>query len=227
MFEAGLIEETQRLVEKYGEAAGPLSSLGYKQAAAISSWRTDARAGAPSRSAGSPQLCQTANDMVSPRAGGPLAARFRRRGADSARSCGSYRHRTRHGFHESWRMTGRTANAHHFCYRSRMPRTLALLLLILVSRHVSIRQRKISAPRPHSSNPRRRKVGGEDSAQADPRRESRAGLHDLVPRQFSERRKSGISAMARRDPEISRRLIRHDGPRRRPVSSAQRTLRSR
>ncbi|MFZ0815656.1 MAG: tRNA (adenosine(37)-N6)-dimethylallyltransferase MiaA, partial [Candidatus Sulfotelmatobacter sp.] len=32
MFEAGLIEETQRLDEKYGDAAGPLSSLGYKQA---------------------------------------------------------------------------------------------------------------------------------------------------------------------------------------------------
>jgi tRNA dimethylallyltransferase len=33
MFESGLIEETQRLREKYGPAAGPLSSLGYKQAA--------------------------------------------------------------------------------------------------------------------------------------------------------------------------------------------------
>jgi tRNA dimethylallyltransferase len=33
MFEGGLIEETQRLLEKYGSAAGPLSSLGYKQAA--------------------------------------------------------------------------------------------------------------------------------------------------------------------------------------------------
>ena len=32
MFEAGLIEETQRLLGKYGEAAGPLASLGYKQA---------------------------------------------------------------------------------------------------------------------------------------------------------------------------------------------------
>jgi tRNA dimethylallyltransferase len=31
MFEAGLIEETKRLVEKYGKSAGPLSSLGYKQ----------------------------------------------------------------------------------------------------------------------------------------------------------------------------------------------------
>jgi tRNA dimethylallyltransferase len=32
MLEAGLVEETQRLLEKYGEAAGPLSSLGYRQA---------------------------------------------------------------------------------------------------------------------------------------------------------------------------------------------------
>jgi len=32
MFACGLIEETQRLLEKYGEAATPLSSLGYKQA---------------------------------------------------------------------------------------------------------------------------------------------------------------------------------------------------
>jgi len=32
MFEAGLIEETQRLLERYGDAAGPLASLGYKQA---------------------------------------------------------------------------------------------------------------------------------------------------------------------------------------------------
>jgi tRNA dimethylallyltransferase len=32
MFEAGLIDETRRLFENYGAAAGPLSSLGYKQA---------------------------------------------------------------------------------------------------------------------------------------------------------------------------------------------------
>jgi len=32
MFDKGLIEETQSLIEKYGDAAGPLSSLGYKQA---------------------------------------------------------------------------------------------------------------------------------------------------------------------------------------------------
>jgi tRNA dimethylallyltransferase len=32
MFGAGLVEETARLLEKYGDAAGPLTSLGYKQA---------------------------------------------------------------------------------------------------------------------------------------------------------------------------------------------------
>lgn len=32
MFEAGLIEETKQMSEKYGEAAWPLSSLGYRQA---------------------------------------------------------------------------------------------------------------------------------------------------------------------------------------------------
>ncbi len=32
MFEIGLVEETERLVAKYGDRAGPLSSLGYKQA---------------------------------------------------------------------------------------------------------------------------------------------------------------------------------------------------
>jgi len=32
MFQLGLVEETRRLLEKYGDAAGPLNSLGYKQA---------------------------------------------------------------------------------------------------------------------------------------------------------------------------------------------------
>ena len=32
MFKSGLVEETKRLVEKYGEIARPLASLGYKQA---------------------------------------------------------------------------------------------------------------------------------------------------------------------------------------------------
>jgi tRNA dimethylallyltransferase len=32
MFDSGLVEETRRLLAKYGDAAGPLASLGYKQA---------------------------------------------------------------------------------------------------------------------------------------------------------------------------------------------------
>ena len=32
MFESGLIEETKRLLEEYGQAASPLASHGYKQA---------------------------------------------------------------------------------------------------------------------------------------------------------------------------------------------------
>jgi len=32
MFDSGLVDETQRLLEKYGQDAWPLSSLGYKQA---------------------------------------------------------------------------------------------------------------------------------------------------------------------------------------------------
>ena len=32
MFEAGLVEETRNLLQKYGEAARPLTAIGYKQA---------------------------------------------------------------------------------------------------------------------------------------------------------------------------------------------------
>ena len=32
MFSSGLVQETERLLTKYGDAAGPLASLGYKQA---------------------------------------------------------------------------------------------------------------------------------------------------------------------------------------------------
>ncbi len=35
MFEAGLVEETERLIDKYGAEARPLASLGYKQAAQL------------------------------------------------------------------------------------------------------------------------------------------------------------------------------------------------
>ncbi len=35
MFDGGLIDESQSLLEKYGDAAGPLASLGYKQAVQV------------------------------------------------------------------------------------------------------------------------------------------------------------------------------------------------
>jgi tRNA dimethylallyltransferase len=35
MFKSGLVDETRRLMDKYGEAARPLASLGYKQAAQL------------------------------------------------------------------------------------------------------------------------------------------------------------------------------------------------
>jgi tRNA dimethylallyltransferase len=41
MFDAGLVEETRTLLEKYGEAARPLSALGYKQAVALLRGETD------------------------------------------------------------------------------------------------------------------------------------------------------------------------------------------
>ena len=44
MFKAGLVEETQRLLEQYGVAASPLSSLGYKQAMQLLRGEIDAKA---------------------------------------------------------------------------------------------------------------------------------------------------------------------------------------
>ena len=44
MFDAGLVEETRALLEKYGPAARPLSALGYKQAAALIRVRLTVRA---------------------------------------------------------------------------------------------------------------------------------------------------------------------------------------
>jgi tRNA dimethylallyltransferase len=35
MFDSGLVEETRRLLDKYGPAARPLAALGYKQAVAL------------------------------------------------------------------------------------------------------------------------------------------------------------------------------------------------
>jgi tRNA dimethylallyltransferase len=45
MFEAGLVEETRRLLAKYGDAARPLASLGYKQAVQLLRGEIDAKAG--------------------------------------------------------------------------------------------------------------------------------------------------------------------------------------
>jgi len=42
MFQSGLVEETRRLLEKYGGAAGPLGSLGYKQAVQLLRGEIDA-----------------------------------------------------------------------------------------------------------------------------------------------------------------------------------------
>lgn len=43
MFDSGLVEETGRLLKKYGEAARPLSSLGYKQAVQLLRGEIDAK----------------------------------------------------------------------------------------------------------------------------------------------------------------------------------------
>jgi tRNA dimethylallyltransferase len=45
MFEAGLVEETRRLLAKYGDAARPLASLGYKQAVQLVRGEIDAKDG--------------------------------------------------------------------------------------------------------------------------------------------------------------------------------------
>jgi tRNA dimethylallyltransferase len=44
MFDSGLVEETRRLLEKYGERARPLRSLGYKQAGQLLNGEIDAKA---------------------------------------------------------------------------------------------------------------------------------------------------------------------------------------
>ncbi len=43
MFDAGLVEETRRLLERYGAAACPLSSLGYRQAVQLLRGQIDSR----------------------------------------------------------------------------------------------------------------------------------------------------------------------------------------
>jgi tRNA dimethylallyltransferase len=43
MFESGLVEETRRLMDKYGDDARPLASLGYKQAVQLLRGEIDLR----------------------------------------------------------------------------------------------------------------------------------------------------------------------------------------
>jgi tRNA dimethylallyltransferase len=43
MFESGLVEETRQLLEKYGDAARPLTSLGYKQAVQLLRGEVDSK----------------------------------------------------------------------------------------------------------------------------------------------------------------------------------------
>jgi tRNA dimethylallyltransferase len=44
MFESGLVEETKNLLAKYGDAARPLASLGYRQAVQMLRGEIDAKA---------------------------------------------------------------------------------------------------------------------------------------------------------------------------------------
>jgi tRNA dimethylallyltransferase len=44
MFESGLVEETQQLLQKYGDRAGPLASLGYRQAVQFLRGKTEREA---------------------------------------------------------------------------------------------------------------------------------------------------------------------------------------
>ena len=85
MFEAGLVEETQRLLEKYGDDAAPAVFPRIQTGSAIPARRTHSRAGDSGRAASPSQLRQAADDLVSPRAGGSLVARLRGRCTDSAR----------------------------------------------------------------------------------------------------------------------------------------------
>ena len=89
MFESGLLEETKRLLAKYGDAARPLSSLGYRAGGPTAPRRNRSQDRAPSRAASPPQLRQTSNDLVPPRARGNLARRLRRRPRNPAKSRGT------------------------------------------------------------------------------------------------------------------------------------------
>ena len=79
MFDRGLIEETERLIERYSRDCRALTSLGYAQAVAViagAMTREEAVVAAP---AGPPQLRQAPAYLVSPRTRSALAERLRRR----------------------------------------------------------------------------------------------------------------------------------------------------
>ena len=76
MFSAGLLEETRMLIDRYGSSVWPLNSLGYKQAMQHLRGELSLGAGDCCGTTGPQKLCQAADDVVSPRAGGPLDYRI-------------------------------------------------------------------------------------------------------------------------------------------------------
>ena len=67
MFAAGLVEEMRGLLERYGPVKA-LDSLGYRQARGVLDGINDGASGCHRRAAGTPQLCEAADDVVSARA---------------------------------------------------------------------------------------------------------------------------------------------------------------
>src|SRR5713226_250555 len=91
--------------------------------------------------------------------------------------------------------------------------------------HARIRQRKVPTVPPHTPRPCRRKVGGEDPAQAFPRGKGRSAFHDLGARGISERQQPRISSAPRQHAQISPRFVCHDGALGPAVSLPQPALR--
>ena len=79
MFDNGLIEETQSLLQRYGgqKSVTPLDSYRLQAGNTIFARRAYARAGGDGDAARASQLCQAADDLVSPRAWCDLAGRLR------------------------------------------------------------------------------------------------------------------------------------------------------
>jgi tRNA dimethylallyltransferase len=88
MFESGLVEETRGLLAKYGKAARPLASLGYKQAVQLLRGEIDPKTALENRAAGPSKLRQAPDDLVPARAGGSVARRFRGRLSNPAKGGG-------------------------------------------------------------------------------------------------------------------------------------------